>query len=222
MIVHEDADLEYAAIRCAFGGFLRAGQACISVQRLFVAAKVVDSFQRLFLQQVSRLVLGDPLSDQTTVGVLVDDSAVERAMSTIAEARDEGATVLCGGGRAGRLVEPTVLAHVPRDAQACSTEVFAPIVALEAYEDIEDAIDGVASSPYGLQAGLFTNDVRIINRAFERIEVGALIVNDANTFRVDHMPYGGMKASGIGREGVRYAIREMTEERLLVVDPRTR
>jgi acyl-CoA reductase-like NAD-dependent aldehyde dehydrogenase len=222
VIVHEDADIEYAALRCAFGGFLRAGQACISVQRLFVAAAVADEFERLFLEQVSQLVLGDPLSDETTVGVLVDDAAVERAMSTIAEARESGATLLCGGDRTGRLVEPTVLTGVPRAARACSSEVFAPIVALETYRSVDDAIDAAADSPYGLQAGIFTHDVRIINRAFERIETGALIVNDANTFRVDHMPYGGAKASGVGREGVRYAIREMTQERLLVIDPRAR
>lgn len=220
VIVHSDANLEYAAERCSFGGFLRAGQACISVQRLYVHRSVADEFTRLFLERVSRLTIGNPLDDGTVVGCLVDDTSAGKAVELIEEARSAGATVLCGGGRDGRLVEPTLLANVPRDLRVCTNEAFAPIVVIEPYDDVDEAIRISDSSPYGLQAGLFTNDVRIINRAFERLEVGALIVNDANTFRVDHMPYGGEKQSGFGREGVRYAIREMTEERLLVVDPR--
>lgn len=220
VIVHSDANLDYAARRCAVGGFLRAGQACISVQRLFVAEDVADEFERLFLARVAELVLGDPLDDGTTVGVLVDDISADKAMELIAEARASGAKILCGGEREGRIVEPTLLTNVPRGVRACAAEAFAPIVALERYQDIDEAITAAGDSPYGLQAGIFTNDLRIVYRAFERIEVGALIVNDVNTFRVDHMPYGGVKASGIGREGVRYAIREMTEERLLVIDPR--
>jgi glyceraldehyde-3-phosphate dehydrogenase (NADP+) len=220
VIVHRDADLEYAAERCAFGGFLRAGQACISVQRLYVHRAVAEEFTALFLARVTSLATGNPLDDATVVGCLVDESAAAKAVELIDEARAAGATVLCGGGRDGRVVEPTLLTGVRRDLRACATEAFAPIVVLETYDDVDDAISVAGDSPYGLQAGLFTNDVRIIERAFERLRVGALIVNDANTFRVDHMPYGGEKQSGYGREGVRYAIREMTEERMLVVDAR--
>ena len=220
VIIHLDADLDHAAKRCAFGGFLRAGQACISVQRVFVAAEVADAFEQKFLRQIEELVLGDPLDDETVIGVLVDDASADKAIELIAEAVDAGAELLCGGGRDGRIVEPTLLREAPRHVRVAKAEAFAPIVTIERYDKVDDAIAAAGDSPYGLQAGLFTNDIRIIYRTFERLEVGALIVNDANTFRVDHMPYGGAKRSGVGREGVRYAIREMTEERMLVIDPR--
>ena len=220
VIIHADADLDHAAKRCAFGGFLRAGQACISVQRIFVSAEVADEFEEKFLDQINQLTLGDPLNDETVVGVLVDDASADKAVALIQEARDAGAELLCGGGREGRIVEPTLLRGAPSHVRIANEEAFAPIVVIDRYDDVDDAIAAAGDSPYGLQAGLFTNDIRIIYKAFERLEVGALIVNDANTFRVDHMPYGGAKRSGIGREGVRYAIREMTEERMLVIDPR--
>jgi acyl-CoA reductase-like NAD-dependent aldehyde dehydrogenase len=220
VIIHSDADLDYAAERCAFGGFLRAGQACISVQRIFVAADVADAFQERFLARVGALTLGNPLDDETKIGVLVDEGATQNAMTLIEEARSAGAEVVCGGLREGPFVQPTLLRGAPRHVGVSKEEAFAPIVSLEPYDDFNSALEVADATPYGLQAGLFTNDVRLIYRAFERLEVGALIVNDANTFRVDHMPYGGVKRSGFGREGVRYAIREMTEERMLVVDPR--
>jgi glyceraldehyde-3-phosphate dehydrogenase (NADP+) len=220
VIIHSDADLDHAAERCALGGFLRAGQACISVQRVFVAADVADEFEEKFVARVSDLKLGDPLDDDTAVGVLVDDATTEKALALIADAKAGGATVVCGGGKRGPFVEPTLLRGAPRHARVSQIEAFAPIVSLQTYTDFDEALAEADSTPTGLQAGLFTNDVRLIYRAFERLEVGALIVNDANTFRVDHMPYGGAKRSGSGREGVRFAIREMTEERLLVIDPR--
>jgi acyl-CoA reductase-like NAD-dependent aldehyde dehydrogenase len=221
VIVHEDADLEYVAERCAFGGFLRAGQACISVQRLFIHEAVYDALSELLLERTSELTTGNPLEESTLVGGLIDETAAANAMALIEEARTAGATVLCGGVRRGTVVEPTLLADVPLDLRVCTDEAFAPVVVLQRYEDVDSAIAIANDSPFGLQAGLFTNDVRIIQRAFERLEVGALIVNDVNTFRVDQMPYGGVKASGHGREGMRYAIGEMTEARLLVIDPRT-
>ena len=221
VIVHEDADVPYAAKRCAFGGFLRSGQACISVQRTYVHESIFEEFTACFLQEISALTTGDPLDDSTIVGCLVNDEAADATVEVIEEAQRAGARVLCGGARTGRVVEPTLLVDAPTDGRAYTTEVFGPIVALAAYADIDEAIDQAGDSPFGLQAGLFTNDVRIINRAHERLEVGALIVNDVNTFRVDHMPYGGAKLSGVGREGVRYAMRDLTEERLLVVDPRS-
>lgn len=219
VIVHSDADLDYAAARCAFGGFVRAGQACISVQRVLVAADVVEAFQEKLIAKIKELKLGNPLDDETVIGVLVDDDAAENAIALVDEARAAGAELLCGGSRDGRFVQPTLLRGAPRHARISNIEAFAPIVSIQSYDDFDAALELADATPYGLQAGLFTNDVRLIYRAFARLEVGALIVNDANTFRVDHMPYGGAKRSGMGREGVRYAIREMTEERMLVVDP---
>lgn len=220
VIVHADADVAYAAERCAFGGFLRAGQACISVQRLYVHDSLYDEFRDAFLGRIRNLRLGNPLEDATVVGGLVDEAAAEHAVELIEEAAGAGAQVLCGGRRNGTVVEPTLLEGAREDLRCSSEEAFAPIVVLSRYDDVDDAIARANDSPYGLQAGIFTNDLRIVERAFTGIQTGALIVNDVNTFRVDQMPYGGVKKSGFGREGMRYAMREMTEERLLVVDPR--
>lgn len=220
VIVHGDADLDYAAERCAFGGFLRAGQACISVQRLYVHESVFEHFTDKLLGRVASLTTGNPLDESTVVGGLVDESAADKAMALVEEARSAGAEVLCGGVRDGTVIAPTLLVGAHEESRVCSEEAFAPIVALAPYADFEDVLDRANASPYGLQAGVFTNDIRLVHRAFERLEVGAVIVNDVNTFRVDQMPYGGVKRSGFGREGVGYAIRDMTEERLLVVDPR--
>lgn len=220
VIVHEDANIAYAAKRCAFGGFLRAGQACISVQRLYVQRSIAEAFTAELLSQIESLTTGNPLDDETIVGCLVTEQAAADAVAAVEEAKAAGARVLCGGTRSGTVMQPTLLVDVPEDHRACRDELFAPIVALIPYDDVDDAIRRAGDSQFGLQAGIFTNDVRVINRAHERIEVGALIVNDVNTFRVDHMPYGGEKRSGTGREGVRYAIRDLTDERLVVIDPR--
>lgn len=220
VIVHSDADVQRAAERCAFGGFLRAGQACISVQRVYAHRSIFEDFKERLLASVSTLTTGDPLDETTVVGSLVDDAAAEKTIELIDEAKASGARLLCGGARRGRIVEPTLIVDAPGDVRVCAEEAFAPVVVLTAYEDIGEALALVNNSPFGLQAGIFTNDIRVISRAFETLEVGAVIVNDVNTFRVDHMPYGGVKKSGFGREGVRYTIQEMTEERLLVVDPR--
>lgn len=220
VIVHADANVAYAAERCAFGGFLRAGQACISVQRLYVHSSIHDAFVEELLARIATLTVGNPLDDDTVVGGLIDDNAADNAVRLIEDARSRGAAVLCGGTRDGRIVAPTLVTGAAEEMPIACEEAFAPIVVLSRYDDVDDAIRLANESPFGLQAGLFTNDIRIINRAFERLEVGGLIVNDVNTFRVDQMPYGGAKRSGVGREGMRYAIREMTEERLLVIDPR--
>jgi len=220
VVVHSDANLDYAAERCAFGGFLRAGQACISVQRLYAHESVYEQLKERLLERIAGLRTGNPLDPDTIVGGLIDESAAEKAMSLVDEARAAGAEVLCGGTREGTVVAPTLLVGSAEEQRVCAEEAFAPIVALSAYSDVDEVLERVNASRFGLQAGLFTNDIRIINRAFERLEVGALIVNDVNTFRVDQMPYGGAKESGLGREGIRYAVREMTDERLLVVDPR--
>jgi acyl-CoA reductase-like NAD-dependent aldehyde dehydrogenase len=220
VIVHADANLDYVAERCAFGGFMRAGQACISVQRLYAHASVFEALKEKLLARIGELKTGDPLDESTVVGGLIDTAAAEKAMALIEEAQAVGARVLCGGTRDGTVVEPTLIVDAPDELRVCAEEAFAPIVVMSPYDDFDDVLTRANDSPYGLQAGLFTNDIRLIHRAFERLEVGALIVNDVNTFRVDQMPYGGAKRSGFGREGMRSAIREMTEERLLVIDPR--
>ena len=220
VIVHEDANLDYVAERCAFGGFLRAGQACISVQRLYVHSSVIEPLTEKLLARIADLKTGNPLDESTIVGGLIDEAAAEHAIALVDEARAAGGRVLCGGTREGTVVAPTLVVDAPEELRACAEEAFAPIVVLASFDDIDDVLARANSTPYGLQAGLFTNDLRIVNRAFETLEVGALIVNDVNTFRVDQMPYGGAKRSGYGREGMRYAIAEMTEPRLLVVDPR--
>jgi glyceraldehyde-3-phosphate dehydrogenase (NADP+) len=221
VIVHQDADVAYAAKRCAFGGFLRAGQACISVQRLFVHSSIAEAFLAEFAAQVEGMRVGDPLDDDTLIGCLVTEHAADAAMEVIEEARAAGARIVTGGHRLSPTqVAPTLLADVPTDLRACASEVFAPIVSIATYDDIDEAIAAAGDTEFGLQAGIFTNDLRIVDRAYGELEVGGVIVNDVNTFRVDHMPYGGERRSGAGREGVRYAIRDFTEERLLVVDPR--
>jgi acyl-CoA reductase-like NAD-dependent aldehyde dehydrogenase len=220
VIVHSDANLAYAAERCAFGGFLRAGQACISVQRLYAHESIFEEFKARLLERIKGLTTGNPLDPDTVVGGLIDEAAAEKAMSLIEDARSAGAELLCGGTREGTVVAPTLLVGAAEEERVCAEEAFAPIVALSSYSNVDEALERANHSDFGLQAGLFTNDLRIVHRAFERLEVGALIVNDVNTFRVDQMPYGGAKKSGHGREGISYAIREMTEERLLVIDPR--
>jgi acyl-CoA reductase-like NAD-dependent aldehyde dehydrogenase len=220
VIVEPDADLDYVAQRCAFGGFLRAGQACISVQRLYAHSSIFEALRDKLLERIAELRTGNPLDESTVVGGLIDQAAAEKAEALVHEAVAAGGRVLCGGERKGTVLAPTLLVDVPDDLRVCAEEAFAPIVVLSPYDDVDAAIERANDSPFGLQAGLFSNDIRVINRAFERLEVGALIVNDVNTFRVDQMPYGGAKRSGHGREGMRWAIREMTEERLLVIDPR--
>jgi acyl-CoA reductase-like NAD-dependent aldehyde dehydrogenase len=220
VIVHADADVAHAADRCTLGGFLRAGQACISVQRIYVHSSIAAEFRDALASRIAKLRTGDPREPGVTLGGLIDEAAADRTMELIADAQAQGATLVCGGTRSGTVVEPTVLENAPEDARVCAGEAFAPIIALLTYDDLDDVIGRVNRSPYGLQAGLFTNSLNVMNRAFERLQVGALILNDINSFRVDQMPYGGTKQSGWGREGPRYAVRDMTEERLLVLDPR--
>lgn len=220
VIVHDDANLDDVAERCARGGFVRAGQACISVQRLYVHTSVAEPLTDLLVERVAALTTGDPLDEATLVGGLISEQAAIAAVELIEDAVAGGARVLCGGTRQGTIVAPTVVTGAADGLRICSEEAFAPIVVVSSYDDFDEAIARADASAYGLQAGLFTNDLRLVERAFERLRVGTLTVNDVNTFRVDQMPYGGVKRSGWGREGMRYAIEEMTEERLLVVDPR--
>jgi acyl-CoA reductase-like NAD-dependent aldehyde dehydrogenase len=218
VIVHSDADLAYAADRCVVGGFSYAGQTCISVQRILVERSVCAPFTQLLLEGVKKLKTGDPLDDSTDLGPLIRESDAVRASDWIQEAVRGGARVLCGGQRRGPVLEPTVLSGTRPDMKVNCQEIFAPVVTVEPYDDFPQALRQVNSSPYGLQAGLFTRDAKLIFNAYEELEVGGLIAGDVPAFRIDHMPYGGIKDSGLGREGLRYAIEEMTEPKLLVMN----
>jgi acyl-CoA reductase-like NAD-dependent aldehyde dehydrogenase len=218
VILHNDADLDYAAERCALGGFSYAGQTCISVQRIFVERSVFDRFLEAFLPRVRKLKLGDPLDETTDVGPMISEAAAERAYTWVEEALAAGAQLLCGGQRRGAMLEPTVLTGTQPEQRVNCEEVFAPVVTVEPYHDFRDALKAVNDSPYGLQAGVFTRDAKLLFAAFEELEVGGVIAGDVPSFRIDPMPYGGVKDSGLGREGLRYAIEEMTERKILVVN----
>jgi len=220
VIIHSDADLNYAADRCVTGGFAYAGQSCISVQRILVERSVFDKFRDLLVAGVKKLKTGDPLEESTDVGPLIRESDAIRASDWIQEAVRGGARVLCGGQRKGSVLEPTVLSGTRQDMRVNCQEIFAPVVTIEAYDSFSDALKQINNSPYGLQAGIFTRDAKLLFSAYEELEVGALMAGDVPTFRIDHMPYGGVKDSGLGREGLRSAIEEMTEPKLLVMNLR--
>ena len=218
VIVHSDWDLDDAVKRCVAGGFAYAGQACISVQRIFVQKNMIEDFTKKLVAGVKKLKVADPLDDAGDVGPMITEDAARRAASWIEEAVAAGAKIETGGTRRGPFLEPTVLTHTKPDMKVSCQEVFAPVVNVEPYDDFEDAIRRVNASPYGLQAGVFTRDVKLLFKAFEELEVGGVIAGDTSSFRIDHMPYGGVKDSGMGREGLRYAIEEMTEPRILVLN----
>jgi len=219
VIIEADADLDLAARRCVVGGFSFSGQVCISVQRIYVQEDCYQPFLDCFLPRVASLKIGDPLDDSTEVGAMIDLAAAERAAAWIDEAVSQGAMLLAGGKRFGQQLMPTVLADTTPAMKVSCEEIFAPVVTVTPYRYFHEAIAAVNRSPYGLQAGLFTQNIKEIFQAFDQIEVGGLIVNDVPTYRIDSMPYGGMKASGCGREGIRYAIHEMTELKLLLLNP---
>ncbi len=220
VIIHNDADLTYAAERCVTGGFAYAGQSCISVQRILVESSVLERFTNLFVAGVKKLRTGDPLEELTDVGPLIRESDAIRASEWIQEAVRGGARLLSGGQRKGSVIEPTVLTATRVDMKVNCQEIFAPVVTVEPYDHFSDALKQLNNSPYGLQAGIFTRDAKLLFSAYEDLEVGALMAGDVPTFRIDHMPYGGIKDSGLGREGLRYAIEEMTEPKLLVMNLR--
>jgi glyceraldehyde-3-phosphate dehydrogenase (NADP+) len=218
--VNADADVPYAAERVAWGAFVYSGQTCISVQRVLVHADVHDAFMDQLLGRVAALRTGDPLDEQTDVGPLIDEDASARVSEWVEEALAGGATAAAGGGHEGSLWEPTVLTGIQESMRVSCQEAFAPLVVVSRFDEVGEAIAAVDRSEFGLQAGIFTRDWPTIRRAFDEIEVGGLVVNDVPTFRIDHMPYGGVKQSGFGREGIRYAIEEMTELRLLALNDR--
>jgi len=217
VIVEPDADIKWAAQRCAVGGFTYAGQSCISTQRVFVHETVYTKFLEEFMGRVRQLKVGDVLDDKTDVGPMIDQGAAERVERWIQEAVAGGAEIALGGKRKGVFLEPTVLLHTTADMKVNCEEVFAPLVTVTPYRSLDDAIRWTNASPYGLQAGVFTTNLQTMFRLHAELDVGAVNGNDIPGFRVDRLPYGGAKASGLGREGVRYAIEEMTERRVLTL-----
>jgi glyceraldehyde-3-phosphate dehydrogenase (NADP+) len=216
-IVDASADLDWAVKRVVVGAFAYSGQVCISVQRLLVHEAIWDTFMERFVSAARGLTLGDPMDPAVDLGPMIDAAAADRAERWVSEAVQDGARVLLGGRADDGWFPPTVLVDADRSSRVCAEEAFAPIVVAFPYRDIDAAVAEINASRFGLQAGIFTNDLRSAWRAFEGLEVGGVIVNDVPAYRVDHMPYGGVKDSGLGREGVRWSIEDMTEIRLMVV-----
>ncbi len=217
-IIDSSDNLDYAVKRCIASAFSFSGQVCISLQRLFVNKKIYDDFVPKFLDEVKTLKMGDPLSEKTRLGPMIDEPSAQRIESWVNEAVKEGAVLTYGGRRKGTLYEPTVITKTTPQMKVNTNELFAPAVTVSRHDTFEEAVERINDSAYGLQASVFTNNIRHVFYAYEYLEVGGLIVNDVPSFRADNMPYGGVKDSGIGREGVRYAMEEMTEPKLLVLN----
>jgi acyl-CoA reductase-like NAD-dependent aldehyde dehydrogenase len=218
-IIEPDADLAAAVPRCVMSSFANSGQVCISLQRLYVHKAVAKEFTKRFVGETRKLKVGNPLEKDCDVGPMIERREAERAEAWVREAVREGAKVLLGGKREGSVMYPTVLANVRPEMKVMCQEAFAPLVSICEYENFEDAVQMVEDSPYGLQAGVYTNDIRKAMYAVDRINAGGVMINDTSIFRVDHMPYGGNKLSGLGREGVRFACEEMTSIKMVMIKP---
>ncbi|MGH2572659.1 MAG: aldehyde dehydrogenase family protein [Actinomycetota bacterium] len=216
-IVHSDADLDHAAARVAFGGYYQAGQSCIAVQRVLIQSEVYDDFVVRFVKQVESLKVGDPLDPTVDVGPVIDSGALDRIDTWVKEAVEQGAEILTGGRREDPFYSPTILANTTPEMKVRCEEVFGPVTTVQPYQTYEQALAEVNDSPYGLQAGVFTSSIERAMLAHRELEVGGIIINDVSAFRADQMPYGGSKDSGYGREGLRYAMAEMTEPRIMVL-----
>lgn len=217
VLVDEGSAVDHVAQRCVTGGFGYSGQTCISVQRIYVHESLFASFLTALVDRVRSLPIGDPMNEDTVIGPLINEAAADRVESWIKEAVDQGAQVVTGGTRDGAFVHPTVLTNVSPQMKVSCCEVFGPVVTVTPFQRFEDALRQLNDSDYGLQAGIFTNDLHKAFRAYNMLDVGAVLINEIPTFRADHMPYGGVKDSGLGREGVKYAIQELTELKLLVL-----
>lgn len=217
VIVDSDADIGDAVERIAFGAFYQSGQSCISVQRILVHESIYGTFKESLVHATKKLTIGNPKDEATFIGPMISEAEAGRLESWIREAHRSGAKVLCGGTRKGSVLEPTLLEDVACDLKVCSEEAFGPVAVLSSFKDFDGALKEVNQSRFGLQAGIFTRDIYKAHRAWDELEVGGVIIGDVPAWRVDHMPYGGVKDSGLGREGVRFAMEEMTEIRLMVL-----
>jgi len=215
VIIDGSADLETAVLRCVTGAFSYSGQVCISIQRLYVDKNIFDRFLDMFIRQVGELKVGDPLSEDTDIGPMINEEAAKRAEAWIKEAEREGARVITGGMREGRVITPTVLTDIKPEMKIMCLEAFAPVVSIVPFDRFEEAIEMVNDSIYGLQAGVYTRDINKAFKAIKDLKVGGVMINEIPTFRADHMPYGGVKESGIGREGVKFAVEEMTNIKMV-------
>ena len=219
VIVHEDADVKSAVPKIALGAFSYAGQSCISVQRIVVQESIYEEFKRQFVDHVrEHIKTGDPRDRETVVGPMIDASALERIAGWVENARKAGATILCGGNVKGQCLDATVIEKPARDLEVCAKEAFGPIVTLHSYKTFDDALKFVNDSDFGLQAGVFTGDIGRAMHAFQKLDVGGVLINNVPTFRADNIPYGGLKDSGFGREGVRFAMEEMSELKSLILN----
>ncbi len=216
-VIDEDADIEDAIERVIVGAYYQSGQSCISVQRLLVHRNIYDEFKTRYVEKVKGLVSGDPSNEDTFIGPMISEGEAERLHSWIEEAKDKGAAVLCGGTRNGAMLDATVMENVPKDCDASAEEAFGPLSILVPFDDFDEALKEVNNSRYGLQAGVFTRDIYKAHQAWNELEVGGVVIGDVPSWRVDNMPYGGVKDSGLGREGIRYAIEDMSETRLMVI-----
>ncbi|MES0372543.1 MAG: aldehyde dehydrogenase family protein, partial [Mariprofundaceae bacterium] len=218
--VDETADLEFAAQQLAMGGFAHAGQSCIAVQRIYAHKNIYEQFLKLLIKETKKIKSGNPQSIDVITGPLITAKSAERVLRWIHEAQANGAKVECGGNRLelgrGQVIEPTLLTHVKDSMQISCKEVFGPVITLSPVSSCDEAIRRINRSDFGLQAAIFSHDIRNIQLAVEQLEVGGIIINDFPTYRIDHMPYGGSKDSGLGREGIRSAMLEMTEEKMIV------
>jgi glyceraldehyde-3-phosphate dehydrogenase (NADP+) len=214
--VTESADLDCAVQRCLIGGFAYSGQVCIHLQRISIHKSIFSDFKDAFVNGAKNLKEGPPTDINTDITAMIDEENAVRVEEWIKKAVNEGAELLCGGNRRGSFVEPTILTNTTPDMLVNASEAFGPVVTIEPYTNFKEAIDSINNSIYGLQAGVFTNNLNEVNYAFNNLDVGGVIINDIPTFRVDHMPYGGIKDSGFGREGLKYSIMEMLEPKLMV------
>lgn len=217
-VIEPDANLDFVLPRTILGAFSYSGQVCISIQRIFLNEVIYERFMADFVEATKKLKMGNPLKEETDIGPMINLEAAEKTEEWVQEAVKNGARIVCGGKRDGVMYEPTVLENVKPELRISWFEAFAPIAVVYPYKDFEEALKGVNYSIYGLQAGIFTNDLKKAFRAYEVLDVGGVIVNDIPTFRIDHMPYGGVKESGFGREGLKYAIEEMTEMKLMALN----
>ena len=217
VIIDADADLEDAVERVVFGAFYQSGQSCIGVQRILVHETIYDEFKERMVAATESLSMGDPRDESVFIGPMISEGEAERLEGWIRAAEKDGASVLCGGNREGALLEATLLENVPRKAEVYCEEAFGPVAILSSFNDFEAALGEINDSRFGLQAGIFTRDLYKAQRAWDVLEVGGVVIGDVPSWRVDHMPYGGVKDSGLGREGIRFAMEDMTEIRLLVI-----